>query len=436
MAAEQLEPLDLLEEEAEAHVQGVCFKTGPPVRTGVELEWLVHDRSDPRTLISADRLHAALAPVETPGEMPRGSTITREPGGQVELSSPPAGSLASCVEAMAVDLAALRRAMDRAGLVLVGRGLDPYRDPPRILDQPRYAAMERFFDREGPWGRTMMRRTASLQVNLDGGDDSHGITGYRRRWELAHRLGPVLVAAFANSPLSDGRPTGWVSTRQATWAAMDPGRTRPPSHDPDPRAAWARYALDAQVLCVRAPDAAPPAASGGPSGEAAAADWSAPPGLTFRGWLRGAAPDLRRPTLDDLEYHLSTLFPPVRPRGWLELRMVDAQDGDAWVVATALAATLLDDPAAADAAFAATEALCPVGQPLPPDDIWRRAARIGPADPDLGKAVRACFLAAESALARSAAPVALRTAVSAFAERYAERGRCPAHDQLDALSRV
>jgi ergothioneine biosynthesis glutamate--cysteine ligase EgtA len=420
---------DLLEDEAEAHVRGVCFKTGPPERTGVELEWLVHDRSDPGKLITADRLDAALAPVEVPGAMPRGSRITREPGGQVELSSPPAGSLTECVEAMAADVAALRLAMDRAGLVLVGLGLDPYRTPPRILDDPRYAAMECFFDREGPWGRTMMRRTASLQVNLDSGDDSAGITGYRQRWELAHRIGPVLVAAFANSPLSGGRPTGWVSTRQATWAAMDPGRTRPPGHDPDPRAAWARYALDAQVLCIRGTADTDTDAGG-------AADWTAPPGLTFRDWVRGAAAELRRPTAADLDYHLSTLFPPVRPRGWLELRMTDAQVGDAWVVPTALAAALLDDPVAADAALAATETLCPDGQPVPPDDVWRRAARIGPADPDLGKAVRACFTAAESALARSDSPAALRAAVAAFAERYAERGRCPAHDQLDALSRV
>jgi ergothioneine biosynthesis glutamate--cysteine ligase EgtA len=420
---------DLLEDEAEAHVRGVCFKTGPPERTGVELEWLVHDRSDPGKLITADRLDAALAPVEVPGAMPRGSRITREPGGQVELSSPPAGSLTECVEAMAADVAALRLAMDREGLVLVGLGLDPYRTPPRILDDPRYAAMECFFDREGPWGRTMMRRTASLQVNLDSGDDSAGITGYRQRWELAHRIGPVLVAAFANSPLSGGRPTGWVSTRQATWAAMDPGRTRPPGHDPDPRAAWARYALDAQVLCIRGTADTDTDAGG-------AADWTAPPGLTFRDWVRGAAAELRRPTAADLDYHLSTLFPPVRPRGWLELRMTDAQVGDAWVVPTALAAALLDDPVAADAALAATETLCPDGQPVPPDDVWRRAARIGPADPDLGKAVRACFTAAESALARSDSPAALRAAVAAFAERYAERGRCPAHDQLDALSRV
>ncbi|MYS20552.1 glutamate--cysteine ligase [Streptomyces sp. DvalAA-14] len=411
---------DLLEDEAEAHVRGVCFKTGPPERTGVELEWLVQDRSDPHEVISVDRLDAALAPVEAPDTLPRGGRLTREPGGQVELSSPPAPTLAACVEATAADLAVLRQAMDRAGLVLVGRGLDPYREPPRVLDHPRYRAMEGFFDREGPWGRTMMRRTASLQVNLDAGDDTDGVSGYRYRWDLVHRLGPVLVAAFANSPMSCGRPTGWVSTRQATWARMDPGRTHQPDRVADPGTSWARYALDAKLLCV-------------PGDEYA--DWSAPPDLTFRDWLRGA-PGLRAPTAADLDYHLSTLFPPVRPRGWLELRMIDAQDGDDWMVVTALTAALLDDPVAADAAYAATEPLCQDGEPVPADEIWQRAARIGPADPDLAKAARACFAAAESALARSRAPVALRQALTDFADRYPDRGRCPAHDLLDALSRA
>jgi glutamate--cysteine ligase len=421
---------DLREDEAEAHVRGVCFKTGPPARTGVELEWLVHDRSDPRSLISVDRLDAALAPVEQPGGLPSGSRLTREPGGQVELSSRPADTLAACVDSMAADVAALRQAVDEAGLVLVGRGLDPFRDPPRVLDHPRYRAMESFFDQDGPWGRTMMRRTAALQVNLDSGDDTAGTSGYRFRWELAHRIGPVLVAAFANSPLQGGVPTGWLSTRQAVWGRMDPGRTRQPRHHEDPRTAWARYALDARLLCIRE----------GPTDSSAlwsreASDWAAPPDLTFRGWLRGA-PGIRPPTMDDLDYHLSTLFPPVRPRGWLEMRMTDAQDGDDWIVATALTATLLDDPVAAEAAHAATEPLCRDGEPLPSDEVWRRAARIGPADPDIGAAVRACFAAAGDALARSGAPAALRQAVADFAERYPERGRCPAHDQLDALRRV
>jgi ergothioneine biosynthesis glutamate--cysteine ligase EgtA len=450
---------EIAEDEAEAHVRGVCFKTGPPERIGVELEWLVQDRSDPRELISVDRLDAALAPVEAPGALPRGSRITREPGGQVELSSAPAPALGACIEAMAADLAVLREAADRAGLVLVGQGLDPFREPPRVLDHPRYRAMESFFDREGPWGRTMMRRTASLQVNLDCGDDSPGVTGHRYRWALAHRIGPVLVAAFANSPFRSGRPTGWLSTRQDIWSRMDPGRTRHPRHHPDPGTAWAGYALDARLLCIRQPGDGDGQARGaggaGAAGGAPAADWSAPDGLTFRGWLRGTVPGLRRPTLADLDYHLSTLFPPVRPRGWLELRMIDAQDGDDWIVPAVLAATLMDDPVAADAAWAATEPLCPTGgplpgpgqvpeedsvtdpaDPLPSDEVWRRAARIGLADPDLAKAARTCFAAAESALARSGAPAALRLALAGFAERYPERGRCPADDQLDALSRA
>ncbi|MER5802169.1 ergothioneine biosynthesis glutamate--cysteine ligase EgtA [Streptomyces mirabilis] len=413
-------PPELTVEEAEAYVHGVCFKNGPPQRTGVETEWLVQDQRDPLLPISIDRLNAALAPVELAGVLPGGSRLTREPGGQVELSSLPVSSLAACVEAMAADLAVLRTAVEQAGLTLVGQGLDPYREPPRVLGHPRYEAMENFFDREGPWGRTMMRRTASVQVNLDAGDESGGTTGHRHRWELAHRVGPVLVAAFANSPIQDGWPTGWLSTRQRIWSRMDSGRTHQPRYHPDPRVAWAHYALDAKVMCIPGDDKS---------------DWSAPPELTFRDWLRGT-PGLRPPTLTDLDYHLSTLFPPVRPRGWLELRMTDAQNGDDWIVPTVLAATLLNDPAAADAAYAATEPLCENAQPVPSDDIWQRAARTGLADPDLAKAARACFAAAESSLADSDFPVALRQALVDFADRYTERGRSPAHDRLDALRRT
>lgn len=407
----------LREAEALAHVHGSCFTTGPPHRTGVELEWLVRDGTDPARPVPPERLAAALAPLTAPNGLPHGSTLTREPGGQVELSSPPAPTLAGCVETAAADMAVLRRALASCGLRLLGCGLDPDGDPPRVVDTPRYRAMEAHFDRCGPWGRVMMCGTAAVQVSLDAGDDTDGPTGYRYRWRTAHRIGPVLVAAFANSPLRRGKPTGWCSTRQAAWGRTDPTRTRQPRPDSDPRAAWAAYALDAQVLCLRRP---PPA------------DWVAPPGLTFRGWLAGAR-RVRPPTLADLDYHLGTLFPPVRPRGWLELRMIDAQPGDGWTVPTALAAILLDDPAASDAAYAATDPLCPDGTAVPPHAVWLRAARSGPTDPDLGKAVRACFAAAEAALLRSGAPSALREAVSHFAERYAGRGRCPAHDWLDAV---
>ncbi|GDY52056.1 hypothetical protein SVIO_026790 [Streptomyces violaceusniger] len=73
---------------------------------------------------------------------------------------------------MAADLTVLRKVIEQANLTLVGRGLDPHREPPRVLDHPRYRAMESFFDREGPWGRDMMRRTASVQINLDSGEGS------------------------------------------------------------------------------------------------------------------------------------------------------------------------------------------------------------------------------------------------------------------------
>ncbi|MET7685956.1 glutamate-cysteine ligase family protein [Streptomyces sp. NPDC005423] len=160
------------------------------------------------------------------------------------------------------------------------------------------------------------------------------------------------------------------------------------------------------------------------------------PGLTLRAWLPGV-PELRPPTLTDLDYHLGTLFPPVRPRGWLELRMIDAQDGDDWVVPTVPAATLLNNTAAADAAYAATEQLCRHSRrPVPSNDVWLRAARTGLDDQDLAKAARACFAAAESALAVPGTPAVLRHVLTEFAERYTERGRSPAHDHLDALRRT
>ena len=321
------------------------------------------------------------------------------------------------------DLAALRDAAAAVGLELCGYGLDPLRPPRRLLDLPRYAAMERFFDREGPWGRQMMCGTASVQVCLDAGDDGAGDYGYRSRWRLLHAIGPVLVAAFANSPLRGGKPTGWRSARQQVWSNMNPGRTRaptlgapPPAADHgDPRDAWAAYALDAELMCVREPGSA---------------DWTAPPGLTFRDWLRDAGSGaLRAPTAEDLDYHLSTLFPPVRPRGHMELRMIDAQPDDGWIVPAAVATALADDERAADAAMAAAE---PVWDgPEDAHEPWLCAARSGPADPRIGRASRQCFEAADAALGRSGVPAAIRQAVADFTERYVLNDRCPADDHLE-----
>ena len=406
--------------DADEHIRGVCFKTGPPARVGVELEWVVHDLADPLRPVEPARIDRALAPLTGPGAFPGGSALSREPGGQVELSSRP-GSLLGCLADLAADTEALRATLAGNGMALAGWGLEPFHERPRVLDLPRYQAMEAHFDRGGPWGRRMMRSTAGVQLNLDAGDgarDGTGITGWRRRWQLAHRVGPVLVAAFANSPLWLGKPTGWRSGRQAVWSRMDPSRTRPPEHTADPRAAWADYALDAALLCIR---------RDGPG------DWNAPAGLTMRGWLDGRS-GLRPPTVEDLDYHLTTLFPPVRPRGWLELRMIDTQHGDEWVVPAAVSAALFDDPIAAEAAWAATEPLANApGSPIASVELWERAARLGLSAPELVKPALSCFAAAEDALSRIDGADRVRRAVSAFIERYVARGRCPADDRLDAL---
>ena len=100
----------------------------------------------------------------------------------------------------------------------------------------------------------MMCTSASVQVCLDAGDEEPGPLGYGRRSWLAHQLGAVLLAAFAHSPMACGQPTGWRSTRQSLWAAMDPGSTAPRPSTAT-RGLLGRHVLDAPVICVRAPTA-------------------------------------------------------------------------------------------------------------------------------------------------------------------------------------
>ncbi|GGQ68049.1 ergothioneine biosynthesis glutamate--cysteine ligase EgtA [Streptomyces pilosus] len=409
------QPRTVTEAEVDALVRGICFKTGPPRRLGVEVEWLVHELRDPRLPVSPERLAAAHAAVRT---VPLRSALTVEPGGQLELSSPPAASLMECVGTVSADLDAVRAVLRRDGLVLAGLGHDPWRTPPRFLREPRYDAMEDCLDRGGPAGRAMMRASASVQVCLDAGYEEPGPLGHVRRWWLAHRLGPVLVAAFANSPFADGRPTGWLSTRQLRWEQIGTGRAGGPALDTDPRAAWARHVLDSPVMCVRD--------DGGP--------WQVPRDLTFREWIRTGAP--RPPTREDLDYHATTLFPPVRPRGHLELRMIDAQPGDdGWIVPLAVTTALFDDPEATETAYRAVKPLAERthGLPAPHNALWRDAARVGLADPELREVAAGCFAAALRALPRLGAGRVVVDAVEAYRDRYVARGRCPADDLLETL---
>jgi glutamate--cysteine ligase len=370
----------------------------PHGRVGIELEWLTvaHDGRAPDPIEVA-----ALLPA-----LPGGSRLTFEPGGQLELSGPPALDVGAALAAMHADTDAVRDALGAAGSELVGTGIDTRRDLARVLDQPRYAAMEEYFDTAWPAGRTMMRNTASIQVNVDIGAPGEVDT----RWHRAHDLGPVLTACFANSPFdASGRPSGYRSTRAAVWHAIDPCRTSAARRQHPASSAgddWARYVLDAPVMMVRVDDERSVALR-------------AP--LPFEEWIVDGH-DLGWPTLDDLAHHVTTLFPPVRPRGWLELRMIDALPEQWWPVAVAVTVALLDDPLAAE--WAAT-ACAPVR------NHWAAAARDAVHDPDLSDAARWCFDAAQLALERLDVDAATMDATEEYAARFVRRSRCPADDLLD-----
>ncbi|MXM64400.1 ergothioneine biosynthesis glutamate--cysteine ligase EgtA [Streptomyces sp. HUCO-GS316] len=401
--------------EVEALVRGICFKTGPPRMVGVEVEWLVHELRTPQLPVTPERLEAVYTALRT---VHLRSALTVEPGGQLELSSPPAASLMECIGTVSADLTAVRAVLAEHDLGLVGIGNDPWHSPRRYLREPRYDAMETCLDRTGPAGRAMMCTSASVQVCLDAGYEEPGPLGHGRRWWLAHQLGAVLVAAFAHSPLAGNEPTGWRSTRQLLWTEIGAGRAGAPPLHAEPRTGWARHVLDAPVMCVRQ--------NGGP--------WEVPDGLTFREWTSSGGP--RPPTREDLDYHMTTLFPPVRPRGHLELRMIDAQPGDdGWIVPLAVTTALFDDPEAAETAYRAVKPLAErsLSMPAPHNPLWLDAARHGMADPELQEVAVICFTAAVEALPRLGATTEVTDAVRAYLDRYVSRGRCPADDLLDEL---
>ncbi len=181
--------------------------------------------------------------------------------------------------------------------------------------------------------------------------------------------------------------------RQQIWQGIDASRSDPVRGN-EPGTGWASYALNAPVMLVRDGDRTTPVTRRVP----------------FRAWLRGASPIDRRPTLADLDYHLTTLFPPVRPRGYVEIRCLDAVPDRWWPALAALTVTLIDDEVAADRAAELCE---PIG------DGWVAAARDGLADPRLRAAVEGC---AEVAARRCPAP--LQPEVEAYAELILS-GRTP-----------
>ncbi len=384
---------------AAQYIADSCLADAPLGSVGLEMEGHCHDPADPYRRPSWAEISDVL---ELLPALPGGSAVTVEPGGAVELSGPPADGVMPAIDAMNRDQAVLRSAFADAGLGLVFLGADPLRPPKRINPGARYRAMEQFFaaSESGEAGAAMMTSTASIQVNLDAGPQE----GWAARIRLAHALGPTMIAIAANSPMLGGEFTGWVSTRQRVWGQMDSARCGPilgVSGD-DPGTDWARYALKAPVMLVHNPEAV------------AVTHW-----VPFADWVDGRVLlGDRRPTIADLEYHLTTLFPPVRPRQWLEIRYLDSVPDAFWPAVLFTLVTLLDDPVAADIAAEAVE---------PVATAWDTAAQAGLRDRRLYEAANRCVAAAAER-----APAGLTDAMQRLI-RYVEQGRCPGDDFSDQV---
>ena len=384
--------------DATAHIAAQALAPTTTRRVGLELELHLVDLAEPARRPGWARVQEVVAALPP---MPCGSSVTLEPGAQIELSTPPADDVVSSVAALRADREVLRTALAEVGLAGAPLGADPGRPVARCNPHPRYVAMEQHFEARGcaAPGRAMMSATAALQVNLDAGPAE----GWSARLAHLRALVPMLVAASATSPYLGGRSSGWHSMRQETWDGIDHGRSDPIPVG-EPTVAWALYALNAPVMLLRETHDA----AGGDDGTVPVTSR-----VSFGDWLREPARLGRPATRSDLDYHLTTLFPPVRPRGYLEIRCVDALPDRWWPALAALTVVLADDPVAADLAAELCE---------PVAHAWETAARHGLADPTVRAAVVGC-----ADVAARHVPEGLRPEVEAFAELVAS-GRTPSDE--------
>ena len=316
----------------------------------------------------------------------------------MELASPPLAPFGTLVRTVAADAEVLHDRLAAHGIAVSPHAADPVRPARRVLDLPRYRAMEHRFDRVGPWGRSGMCSTAAVQVCVDAGEGAEvaqplggraragpgagrGVRELAGAARAAHRVEVVAARRVARARSAAHRPTAVGAGRSG--GARGPGGCSTPS-------------------CC---------ASGAPT-----AGGTRRPASRSRPGSAGSA-ELPPPTTADLEYHISTLFPPVRPRGHLEVRYLDAQPGRRWALPAAVLAALLADPAVTDRAREACE---------PTVGRWMSAARHGLADRVLQRAAVTVFELAVAALPRLDAPSWLVADLAVMLERRVRRGLCPA----------
>ena len=250
-----------------------------------------------------------------------GASVSLEPGGQVELSGAPLDDVHQTCDEVHTHLAAIKKVCEPMGVAFMGMGFAPtwkLDETPR-MPKPRYDIMRRYMPKKGALGLDMMHRTCTVQVNLDFSSEADMAAKFRTSLALQ----PIATALLANSGLYEGKPSGYASYRANIWTDTDPDRTGLLSFVFEDGFGFERYVdymLQVPMYFVRR--------------DGKYIDAS---GLSFRDFLNGELSVLPgvKPMLSDWEDHLSTAFPEVRLKTFLEMR---GADGGPWARICALPA--------------------------------------------------------------------------------------------------
>ena len=239
-----------------------------------------------------------------------GASITLEPGGQFELSGAPLEHLHQTCAETGSHLAQLRDVAGKMGIAFLGMGFSPLwsLEETPIMPKGRYQIMRNYMAKVGRLGRQMMFRSCTVQTNLDFGSEADMVKKFR----VGIALQPIITALFAASPFAEGRTNGFLSYRGHIWSDTDPDRTGMLPwvfEDGMGFERYAKYALDVPMYFAYR--------------DGKYIDLS---GRSFRKFMDGKLDELpgERPTKKDWEDHLTTIFPEVRLKTYLEMRGADS----------------------------------------------------------------------------------------------------------------
>ena len=298
-------------------------------------------RSSIRAMLEGLRDQFGWTPIEENGFLiglkKDGASVSLEPGGQFELSGAPLEHIHQTCNEVGAHLDEVRTIADPLDIGFIGLGASPIwsMDETPIMPKGRYKIMRAYMEKVGRLGRQMMFRTCTVQSNLDYGSEADMVKKFR----VSLALQPLGTALFANSPFLEGRPNGFLSYRSQIWTDTDPDRTGMLPFVFEDGFGFERYvdyALDVPMYFVR---------RGGEYLDAS--------GLSFRDFMAGKLPILpgELPAIDDFEDHLSTIFPEVRLKRFLEMRGSDSGPWSRLCAFSAFWTGLLYDGDALDAAW-------------------------------------------------------------------------------------